>query len=43
MTDTITTWRRLTAELDAEELASADVLALLDLVQAALAAREGRR
>lgn len=41
--DTMTTWRDLTAELTAEDLSTADVLAMLDLVQAALAAREGRR
>ena len=41
-TSPIDRWRRLTAEVTAAELDTADVLALLDLVAAVLAAREGR-
>ena len=36
-------WRELTAAITADDLSAADVLAMLDLVQAALASRESRR
>ena len=36
-------WRELTATITADDLSTADVLAMLDLVQAALASREARR
>ena len=40
---TIEQWRDLTAAITADDLSAADVLAMLDLVQAALASREARR